>query len=999
MQKFIIGLILFFSINISSQNYNLNSVEIDKAITPTSSVFSLGKYGENSSVDNKGAYNHNINLVTLNSGSIKYNLNLNYSSGNGLKLNEWGGRSGMLWSDNFTSVIYRIVRGIPDDASQKIDNIGANGFSTINEYNTLRNIYELSSSGWAGAGKDAESDIFYYNIFGMSGSFVVVNGEITQLNYNNKIKIEAGIYLNDFIITTGDGTKYFYGQNGNVEEATYNTMCTEETTPLIKIKTAWFLTKIEDVRAKSINFQYNSISSSNIDDYNESFVVKNKLYAGDLVCKGPSGQPAYNEPIFINSFNCTRSKIFDTKVLHKVTSTEFSVDFNYNGREDIMNEKLLSFIEIRNTVGQLVNKIDFSYDKYGNNASLPVHEYGTPVRYYLKFIRTGMNLDIRYDFEYNNPELLPKRFTKGLDLMGFYNGKNNTSILPYEYVQNVYPLLTGGSINPLVIPSGDRSPSPLHSQYGLLKKITFPTKGAEIIEYEQNKINSDTSANIVSEYYGIRTKSIIIKSQSSTDISKSYIYDKYTFDNVNKIIFTNQPSSHYFNALSQFNDQYGGYLAVAINERYVDCSSHLGNPVPGGNSRQELFQYYKINSNSKYDNNAYGNFIAYQNITEIVNNQSFKANVYSIAEEPASINILGDHTNFHPLGNSRWGNNIIGTNYYGLLNNGFFVKKYASHEYQFQLNKIINNYTINRDFVPQFEGIPSLVSNHFRAFSVSKYLLMSQWNNLKKTVQTNILDDGSKIVETTDYTYFDISNYNNLKSRTDSFSDGKSFKNEYSYATDLYSSANNFVQRYMVGIPLRQAKFLNNKVISQNNLVYSQDWIGHEVFLPYQHQSVEINSINTGNPIIQNDLTYDQYDLKGNVLQYTIKDNLPVSIIYGYNQTLPLLKVEGLSAYSLINILGSNITSYNNLDICQKSNADTNAANEQLLLNALGAVRNLLQGYQVTTYTYDPLIGVTSITPPSGIREIYRYDSANRLESIKDVNGKIIKEFQYNYKH
>jgi YD repeat-containing protein len=53
----------------------------------------------------------------------------------------------------------------------------------------------------------------------------------------------------------------------------------------------------------------------------------------------------------------------------------------------------------------------------------------------------------------------------------------------------------------------------------------------------------------------------------------------------------------------------------------------------------------------------------------------------------------------------------------------------------------------------------------------------------------------------------------------------------------------------------------------------------------------------------------------------------------------------------------------------------------------------------VTTYTYDPLIGVTSITPPSGIRESYIYDSANRLQKVIDVNGKVLKEMKYNYKN
>ncbi|WP_407500184.1 RHS repeat domain-containing protein, partial [Elizabethkingia meningoseptica] len=74
---------------------------------------------------------------------------------------------------------------------------------------------------------------------------------------------------------------------------------------------------------------------------------------------------------------------------------------------------------------------------------------------------------------------------------------------------------------------------------------------------------------------------------------------------------------------------------------------------------------------------------------------------------------------------------------------------------------------------------------------------------------------------------------------------------------------------------------------------------------------------------------------------------------------------------------------------------------EQALISALDIFRNnpALSGYQISTYTYNPLIGVTSITPPSGIREIYKYDAANRLESVKDVNGNILKEYQYRYKN
>lgn len=52
----------------------------------------------------------------------------------------------------------------------------------------------------------------------------------------------------------------------------------------------------------------------------------------------------------------------------------------------------------------------------------------------------------------------------------------------------------------------------------------------------------------------------------------------------------------------------------------------------------------------------------------------------------------------------------------------------------------------------------------------------------------------------------------------------------------------------------------------------------------------------------------------------------------------------------------------------------------------------------VTTYTYDPLIGVTSITDPKGYTTYYEYDDFNRLKRVKDADEKILSQSEYHYK-
>lgn len=162
------------------------------------------------------------------------------------------------------------------------------------------------------------------------------------------------------------------------------------------------------------------------------------------------------------------------------------------------------------------------------------------------------------------------------------------------------------------------------------------------------------------------------------------------------------------------------------------------------------------------------------------------------------------------------------------------------------------------------------------------------------------------------------------------------------------------------------------------------------LILPMWTKTYELNNLTTPNTFI----TYDQYDAKGNILQYSEKGVKPVSFVWGYNQTLPIAKIEGAKISDIPQTLLTNIINASNTDAQSAPNSD-----ETSFLNALDSFRRdtAMQNYLVSTYTYDPLLGLRSVTYPSGIRENYIYDSSNRLKQILDVDGKILKEYSYNY--
>jgi hypothetical protein len=274
------------------------------------------------------------------------------------------------------------------------------------------------------------------------------------------------------------------------------------------------------------------------------------------------------------------------------------------------------------------------------------------------------------------------------------------------------------------------------------------------------------------------------------------------------------------------------------------------------------------------------------------------------------------------------------------------------------------------------------------AFGWAKLMNTTSKNYFYTGTQTSVLNSATSFV-------YSANNMQPLK-QTSTISDGTVNESSYSYAHEKGNQL--MIDKNMVGIPLETTTTQTTggvaKTISKTETIYPTSvpttQTGNLV-LPTSALSYDLQN---GNP--STEVTYDKYDVKGNLQQYTTKDGVSTTIIWGYNQTQPIAKITGAN---LSDIQQSMIDS-----IVNASNSDaSNPANEPALVTALDNFRNnsALAGYQISTYTYDPLIGVTSITPPSGIREVYLYDAANRLKEIREGNQtrKLLKVFKYNYKN
>ncbi len=307
----------------------------------------------------------------------------------------------------------------------------------------------------------------------------------------------------------------------------------------------------------------------------------------------------------------------------------------------------------------------------------------------------------------------------------------------------------------------------------------------------------------------------------------------------------------------------------------------------------------------------------------------------------------------------------------------------------------------------------------FTGRSNTSYLIASNYLHLDKTITTDYFENDS-ISNTTNYFYDNLTNFPNTnrqltRTKTTS-SNGNTIETHTYYPTDVVSVSSlgntpltttelNTIDRlkkvksdgtfglHHVTTPVQvvtTVKNANGTMVSENiQRTHFKTW-DNQLILPEEIQTAK------GNTALENRIQYHKYDSSGNPLEVSKADGVHSSYIWGYQNMYPIAKIDNASyaemPLDVLNLINT---------IRTASNTEDSLIDEDALRSQFASLRAhvFFKNALVSSYTYDPLIGVTSMTNPKGYTAYYEYDEQNRLKTVKDAEGNLLTENQYHYKN
>lgn len=799
--------------------------------------------------------------------------------------------------------------------------------------------------------KNQFNDIYYYDIPGNSGKFKfvrdVTNNTFTLNNISgNNVKIEytrdsnnATLILNSFTITDGKGLKYIFED--------YSLSRSDPTFFGFNYKSAFFLTKIIDENNSTVaNFSYkknNKYRAPTILLYQNCKLETISTNYGKIVFENiyeplleDSGN---NDPYLIRSVS-----LLDTssRLISKYRMEYSEIYTSQSTSQD--DKRILSHLYKLDKNQQEIEKRNFDYNTYYNNS--PYGNFLCP--------------NSAYQNQGSNLIGLLHRMTMPEGGSVLYNFTSGETYIDNSNLQLNNNELTHPGLQSLIIADSIRFDSNTSRTYTF--QVSEPRKFFILFAIDETYIIKNIHGDII-----IPPTYKLIDSAGKEVVG----YIGSCIEGVKA--YNLVPGTYTFKLTGNGNGLFINYIINTLPPPYKNGYGH-GVNIIGSIEYYDSFNNLKKTVSYNYDsfsdpNDAIGQI--YTN--EVCNDGEFQDSfvLYKNVKEiyGTAANNLGYTKYYFKTPNDYVVPDSYVSKYYNLVSGGLLYKQEVFNTQNIMTSSASTEYVI--------EDIPGVPQYKMCSGFNSK----AAWIKSTKVTSKTFFDDATSLegISETNYSPYNFDVSTVKETSPEGIITEKSIK----YASDLSNSK--LVDANMLNIPLEIETKVNGKLVGKSATKYDASHL-------YPSSAVSYDLKN------QNAITeasINNYDSNGNPTEIVSKMGIPTSIIYGYGGTQPIAKITG-AFYNQIASLAA-IT-----EAITASDADAaNPANEPALLLALKNLRKdiNLKNYSITTYTYDPLIGATSVTSPNGTREIYKYDNASRLEKVEDINGKLLKEYKYNYKH
>lgn len=980
-------------------------------IPPSPEAATLAEYADFPSATYTGIPDIKIPIYDLPVSNIDHSIFLSYNS-HGFKVQEEASSVGLGWNLISTGVITRSVTGIDD-------------FSSMGFFRHDPSTYSSNPE------RDTSPDMFAFNINGRTGKFIINykpanpgGYEIVLLN-QSAIKIEI-LADTTWKVTDEKGVVYNFTQKERTKKEIIST-----STDVQNYVSSWYLSNIQSPQGDNIDFVYYTGAPAILKNRYESVSFLDYIFVYNSCDPFPDLPNQKTFRTIVNSFT-------QQILLEKIIFSNGYLTFGISGRTDLEYQgptqpKRVSSLVIKTANHKIIKQLNF-HQEYFNSGS------GRAL-YYSRRLKLVQIEEIReeggnknYSFEYLSGSL-PDKDSFAKDYWGFYNGANNN-----------------------VSPFGNREPSPMNSTANLLTAINFPTGGKTVYTFaandygnyngslmEENPPLSPNGGRIGPgcriekiEFFdenhlsvGIKTYSYSVpngsatlssgKRMSGSRFNREGEIDENTPNCIIKYQTISRSSENFFSTGDGGSSYEIGYSLVTENssnqnsngkkEYFFVNEPDVQPKYPGAptfashrNGSLERTVVYRKNGTgfTKVEevNDLY-KLVSVQSVTSRILLQDYITNImapfiYNIPSDWVFIE-QSEKSMFHENGVDKF---IETTDY--KFDNPFHKLRTRESKTLSDGSILTGYYFYPLDYPEGEQSIAQMKSNHLVNFPIEHVQILEK-NSQKHIISGSVTKykPGGQGLKDTEY-YLEavtpipsatfkfsnrtagvlppvgtVSNYAidpNYKPRIfyDSFQNGKLVQYRLNEGTP-----ESFLWAYNGQFPVAHAKNVAQNHISHTSFELADEkggwtYSGTTVLSSGSRTGGKYYSLGTGNITKSGTGATAGSPFR---LTFWARRSTGSGNWTFMGQTESLSEswklVEREVAASTVTISGSDIFI------------------DELRLHPVGA--------QMTTYTHDPLIGITSLTDAKNHTVYYEYYDSGNLKTIRNEDGDIFEHFEYNY--